>query len=155
MLFLTIYILHINFCAILFNKSRYITIQKILENLWQKRPPIKQYHKNLYQLYLLTWVYCMQIFVWFHAIEPKIELLGEIGEKQNSSAPYWAICTQSVSFSFLMMDILYFCAISSTRNRVERNQIVFKTSQSVEIYQKPEVENFHGTNTFFYLHRRK
>ena len=61
-------------------------------------------------------------FVWFHAVESKIELTYEFWEKWSSSAPYWVICTQIALLLFLLIYILHikFCANSSTRNRGQR-----------------------------------
>ena len=49
-----------------------------------------------------------------------------------------------------------FCHTHIDRQTFSRNsQIVFRTSQNVQIHQNPEIENLHETNTFFCLHRRK
>ena len=64
----------------------------------------------------------MQILYDFMLKKSEIELPQEFWEKQNSSAPYRAIYSQTTSLLFLMIYILYvnFCAILSTINRDQR-----------------------------------
>ena len=83
----------------------------------------------------------MQNFVRFHSIEIKIKLWQKMWEKQNSSAPYRAICTQITSLLFLMICILYinFCAILSTRNRDQR---IPKNLEKVKL-QRHLLNDFH------------
>ena len=45
----------------------------------------------------------------------------------------------------------YLCHTQTDRHFKKSSKIVFRTFQNVYIRHKPEVENFHETNTFFYM----
>ena len=98
-------------------------------------PAINLYHLKICQWYLLSKVYCMQNFVWFHAIESEKKLSQKFWEKRNSSALYWAICTHIASLLFLMIHILHinFCTISSARNQ---DQGIPKISEKVKLQRQ-------------------
>ena len=51
-------------------------------------PPNKLLSQSLHQCHHSKLVYCMQIFVPFHAIESEIDLSQDFREKQSSSTPY-------------------------------------------------------------------
>ena len=133
--------MHINFCAILFNRTHDLHFPQNSGKIVIAAPPSKLFPQKVYQCHLLKEVYCMQNFVRFHAIEFKIELSQKLWEKRNNSAPYWAICTHIVSLLFLIIHILCinFCEISSSRNRDER---IPKISEKVKL-QHHLLSNFH------------
>ena len=115
------YILHINFCAISFNRSRDIIIPKILENL-RLQCPHQAILSKIISILLLKISILHAKFCTIHAIKPEIELSHEMWKKQKNSAPYWDISTQISSWLFLVIYIMYiiFCVNSFTTNRDQR-----------------------------------
>ena len=107
MLFLITCILHMNLCAISFNRTQDLHFAKNSEKIVTTLPPSNLCSRQLYIYNLVKQVYCMQNFVWFYATGSKIKLPEEFWGKLNSSAPYWAIYTQIASLLFLMIYILY------------------------------------------------
>ena len=85
MLFLIMYSLHINFCAISINRNSDVTILKVLENLLLHRP-LSSYTTKIISMLSLKLRYCMQNFVRFHVIESELELLQEFWGKRHSRA---------------------------------------------------------------------
>ena len=48
------------------------------------------------------------------------------------------------------------CHTQTDRQTFSRkSEIVFRTSQNVQIHQKPEIDNLHATNTSIYTEERK
>ena len=83
MLFVIIYILHINLSAISFNRNQDLGYTKNSGKTLTIEPPCKLCLQKLYQCHLLKQVYCMQNFVLFHAIEPEIGLSQEFWKKME------------------------------------------------------------------------
>ena len=82
--------------------------------------------QKLYQYHLAKYVYCMQNFARFEAVESETELSSEFWEKRNSSVSYWAMYTQISPLLFLY---IHFCAISFSR---DRDQHIPKISDKVK-----------------------
>ena len=82
------YILHIHFCAISLNRTQNLHFPKIFGNIEITASLSKLCLQKIYQYHLVKYVYCMQNFVQFHAVESEIELPQEFWEKRNSSALY-------------------------------------------------------------------
>ena len=51
----------------------------------------------------------------------------------------------------LVLELHFPQNLSHTHTFSRNSKIVFRTFQNVYIRHKPEVENFHETNTFFYM----
>ena len=81
------YLLHRNFCTVSFIRNQGMGNLKIFGKIVTTVPSIKLCLQNLHQCQLLKYVYCMQNFVQFQAIESEIELSRKFWEKRNSSAP--------------------------------------------------------------------
>ena len=74
-------ILHINVCAILFNRTQDLHSPKNSGKIVATVLPSKLCSQKLYQHHLSKYVYCMQNFVRFYTIESKIELSQEFQKK--------------------------------------------------------------------------
>ena len=94
---------------------------KILEKLWFQCP-LASYARKIISVSYFKVSIMHAKFCTLHVIKWKIRLSKEFWVKWNSSAVYWATCTQITSLCFLIIYILCinFCAISSTRNWDQR-----------------------------------
>ena len=90
------YTLHINFCAISFNRTQDLYFPKTSGKTVAIAPPSKLCSQKLDKYHLAKLVYCIQNFVRFYAIESEIELPQE----------FWKICENNISKQSLLAKII-------------------------------------------------
>ena len=138
MIFLIINILNINFCVISF-KTKICNIPQILKKLTTSTSS-KLCLQKLYQCHLLKYVYCMQKFVWFHAIESEIDYHKNFG-KNRIAALLQIYMHPNCIIIFLTIEIVHinFYAISLTRNQ---DQLIPKNLVKMSL-KRYLLSNFH------------
>ena len=128
------YILHINFWAISFNRSHDITILKI--KFWKTRDcslPSKATPSKIISMLSLKISKMRAKFCTIPCNRIRDRTTKTIWEKNRVAAPsIRAICTQIASLCFLMIYFLHinFCPVSSSRNRDLR---IRKNSEKVKL----------------------
>ena len=128
MLYLIIYTLYINFCAILSTRNRDMLIPEI--------PKKYNYSATYWAIFNKSWQ--TSIYV---RISLNIKFLKILCISSRAT-----LATKFLSHTHRHTDI-------QTHRHTDRHtflknsQIVFRTSQNVSIHQKPKVESLHETNT--------